>query len=95
MAAIIVSSGRKLSSVHRIRRLLGREVGGDGLDPAEGRVLPTAKNWTDETIVQHSGLDQRTLDATGKHCASHRVRINACPALRNGVFAFNDVRPGR
>jgi len=38
----------------RIRRLLGHEVGGDGLDPAEGRVLPTAKNWTDEIIVQHT-----------------------------------------
>ncbi len=40
----------------RIRRLLGHEVGGDGLDPAGGRVLSTAKNWTDETIVQHRNL---------------------------------------
>ncbi len=38
----------------RLRQLRGHEVEGDGLNPAEGRVLPTAKSWTDETIVQHS-----------------------------------------
>jgi len=36
--------------------LLRREIRDDGLEPAVGRVLSTAKNWTDETIVQHRNL---------------------------------------